>query len=154
AEDPPAVERLRRGVALEAAALEQDHAQARARELERERDPRGAGADDADVGLAVPARGQAARVGEQAGGPPATIYPPARLTARTRDGQDRAMSSRVRRLVTEIEASGRARFASDGTPPFTVDDAASGYAVSSLWQLDAAPTSPASGGEPTGGGWP
>src|SRR5262245_9799275 len=64
------------------------------------------------------------------------------------------MTFPVRRLVTAQDPGGRARLARDGPPPFTVDDAASGYAVSSLWQLDAAPTSPASGGEPTGGGWP
>src|SRR5262245_11035577 len=64
------------------------------------------------------------------------------------------MTFPVRRLVTAQDPGGRARLARDGPPPFTVDDAASGYAVSSLWQLDAAPTSPASGGEPPGGGWP
>jgi len=59
----------------------------------------------------------------------------------------------IRRLVTGCDARGGARFESDGTPPFTVDDAASGYAVSSLWVLDAPPASPASGGEPPAGGW-
>src|SRR5262249_57923759 len=44
--------------------------------------------------------------------------------------------------------------ASEARPPSPPDAAASGSAVSSLGQLDAAPTSPASGGEPTGGGWP
>lgn len=63
------------------------------------------------------------------------------------------MAFRVRRLVTGHGDDGRARFESDGTPPLSVDDAASGYAVSNLWQLGAAATDPESGGDPQPGPW-
>jgi len=63
------------------------------------------------------------------------------------------MAFRVRRLVTGHDEAGRARFASDGEPPLTVDDPASGYAASTLWALAGPPADPDAGGEPDGGPW-
>jgi len=58
------------------------------------------------------------------------------------------MEDTVRRIVTQLDPGGKSVFLSDGLPA-TIAKFSGGFVLAELWTLDAPPTDPAEGREPT-----